>query len=64
MSQQTAVVKDEFHAPYEIPQVAAEQQTTPRHSLPASVRKEKILWPYFLGIVGFHLLALFALART
>ena len=32
-----------------------------RLPLPASVRKDKILWPYFLGIVGFHLLALFAL---
>src|SRR5207302_2161334 len=31
-----------------------------RLPLPASVRKDKILWPYFLGIVGFHLLALFA----
>jgi stearoyl-CoA desaturase (delta-9 desaturase) len=31
-----------------------------RLPLPASVRKDKVLWPYFIGIVGFHVLALLA----
>src|SRR4029077_14481914 len=48
MSEQTAIADKPALAP-------------PRLPLPASVQKDKILWPYFLGIVGFHLLALFAL---
>jgi fatty-acid desaturase len=48
MSEQLAIVVDESKpAPARLP-------------LPASVCKSKILWPYFLGIVGFHLLALLA----
>jgi fatty-acid desaturase len=31
-----------------------------RLALPGSVRKDRILWPYFVGIVGFHVLALLA----
>src|SRR5579863_7149379 len=47
MSQQTAVALPARKAPSRLP-------------LPASVQKDKILWPYFVGIVGVHLLALFA----
>src|SRR6478736_3487636 len=48
MSQQTAVAHESWQESCRLP-------------LPASVQKEKILWPYFLGIVGFHVLALFAM---
>jgi stearoyl-CoA desaturase (delta-9 desaturase) len=47
MSDQTAVADVSCQAPSRLP-------------LPASVRKDKILWPYFVGIVGFHALALLA----
>jgi fatty-acid desaturase len=47
MSEQVAVSEELFRGPSRLP-------------LPASVRKDKILWPYFVGIVGFHVLALLA----
>src|SRR5436853_7932462 len=47
MSEQTAVASEPF-------------QAAARLALPLSVRTDKILWPYFLGIVGFHVLALLA----
>ncbi len=34
--------------------------TKGRLALPSSVRKSQILWPYFIGIIGFHVLALLA----
>jgi fatty-acid desaturase len=48
MSEQTALAR-ELH------------QAAARLPLPSSVRKDKILWPYFVGIIGVHLLALLAL---
>src|SRR4051794_20194469 len=48
MSEQTAIASEP-------------RQAVARLALPSSVRKDKILWPYFFGIVGFHTLALLAL---
>ena len=45
MSQQAVVVKE----------------VAPSLPLPASVQKDRILWPYFVGITSFHALALLAL---
>lgn len=47
MSQDTAVGQRIYETPAKL-------------ALPASVQKDKILWPYFIGIVGIHLLALLA----
>src|SRR5205085_8841288 len=44
MSQQAVVVKE----------------VAPSLPLPASVQKDKVLWPYFVGITSFHALALLA----
>ena len=41
-------------------QVVVVKEVAPSLPLPASVQKDKILWPYFIGITGFHALALLA----
>jgi fatty-acid desaturase len=47
MSEQATSVQEPKAGPVRLP-------------LPASVNTKQILWPYFIGIVGFHVLALFA----
>ena len=42
-------------------QTATLQESKPAHlPLPGSVRTNQVLWPYFIGIVGYHVLALLA----
>ncbi len=36
------------------------QQAPARLPFPASVRTNQVLWPYFIGIIGYHVLALLA----